>query len=113
MLVLSTLVGAAVVAREVLVVKDTVVARGSPKASSNDFVADERVLEGPADLAIYNGLQIGFYAHLGQADRTFHNRPGSLNPATPPPYRRQYSGRKPRIRPSTSLCARAQYSGRP
>ena len=73
------------VAREVLVVKDTVVARGSPKASSNDFVADERVLEGPADLAIYNGLQIGFYAHLGQADRTFHNRPGSLNPATPSP----------------------------
>jgi hypothetical protein len=74
-----------VVAREVLVVKDTVVARGSPKASSNDFVADERVLEGPADLTIYNGLQIAFYAHLGQADRTFHNRPGSLSPATPSP----------------------------
>jgi hypothetical protein len=65
--------------------KDAFVAMGSLKASSNDFVADERLLEGPADLTIYNGIQIAFYAHLGQACLTFHNSSGSLDPATPFP----------------------------
>ena len=54
------------------------------KASSNAFVADERVFEGPAGLTIYNGLQIALYTHRSQAGRTSRRGPGVVTPAPTP-----------------------------
>jgi hypothetical protein len=58
---------------------------GLSKASSNDFVADERVLEGPAGLSVYNGLQIALYAHPCQPGRISSRGPGAERSAYPSP----------------------------
>jgi hypothetical protein len=83
------------------------------KAASKVSLGEERGLDDPAGLTIYNSLQIALYTHteVRQAGPLIMDRPRELLLPLPAPYRRRCSERMARIHLSASLCGRATCSG--
>jgi hypothetical protein len=81
--------------------------RGAFQAALNAFVAEERALEDLGGLTDSTGLQKGFYAHLGQADRPLSANRVSKDLVSLPLYQRPAG--VPRIDPSACVYAGVRY----